>query len=84
MLETAVDDSSEELGLQKEISETGGVNSDVRPFLVGSLLSRAGSARIGLLDSFAIGGGNRSLLGLYLLIVGVINEILFAGHVDDS
>lgn len=82
MLETAIDDSSEEFGFQQEVAETCRVDTDVRTLLVGSLDTGGGRGGVGLLSSVSSGGGARGLLGIELLVIGVVDEILFARHVD--
>lgn len=81
MFETAVDDSSEKLRLQKEIAETSRVNTDVRALFVGSRTT-GGSSRVSLFcRSFSVGSNGRSFFGsVKTLVVGVVNEIFFAGH----
>lgn len=75
MLETAVGDSAQNLGLQEEITEARGVDADVGALLV----DIAGSGRVGLLA--AVGGGG--VVGGQLLI-GVVDQILFGRHGDDG
>lgn len=71
MLETAVGDGANQLRLQKEVAETGGVDADIGTLLVDAVASRS----LGLLAV----GGSGGLLGLKLL-VGVVDEIFFSRH----
>lgn len=73
MFETAIGDGANQLGLQKEVAETGGVDADVGTFLVDAVTSRG-------LSLLAIGrrGG---LLGLELL-VRVVDQVLLGRHGD--
>lgn len=73
MLETAVGDGANQLRLQEEVAETGGVDADVGTLLIDAVASRS----LGLL---AVGGGS-GLLGLELL-VRVVDEILLGRHGD--
>lgn len=73
MFETAVADSTEELGLQKEVTETGRVNTNVATLLVDII-------RSGKVTLLAVGSGSGGLIAANLL-VGVINEILLVRHV---
>lgn len=75
MLETAIADGTEKLGLQKKVAETGGVDADVAALLVD--ISAAGGGGVAL---FAVRGSS-GLVGLDLLI-GVVDEIflLLARH----
>lgn len=73
MFETAVGDGANQLGLQKEVAETSGVNADIGTFLVDAVTSRG----LGLLAVGRRGG----LLGLELL-VGVVDQILLGRHGD--
>lgn len=72
MLKTTVGDGANELWLQQEVAETGGVDADIGALLLGVVASSG-------LSPLAVGrrGG---LLGLELL-VGVVDEILFSRHV---
>ena len=74
MLETAVGDGANQLRLQEEVAETGGVDADVGALLIDAVGS---SSSLGLL---AVGGGG-GLLGLELL-VRVVDEILLGRHCD--
>lgn len=74
MFETAVADGANQLSLQKEIAETGGMNADVAALLVDIV---AGS-KLALL---AVGGGRSGFVATDLLI-GVIDEIFLVRHVD--
>lgn len=75
MLETAIANSAQKLGLQEEVAETSRVNADITTLLV-DVVTGAGGIRL-----LSVRGG-RSLVGLELL-VGVINEILLSRHVVD-
>lgn len=77
MLETAVADSADKLGLEKEIAETSRVDADVGTLLV-DVASRSG----GGLSLLAVGSGG-GLVGTDLL-VGVVNEVLLGGHDGDG
>lgn len=71
MLETAVADRAEKLGLQEEIAETGRVNTDIAALLV----DVAAGGELALL---AVGGGG-GLVSVDLLI-GVVDEIFLGRH----
>lgn len=73
MLETAVGDGANQLRLQEEVAETGGVDADVGTLLIDAVTSRS----LGLL---AVGRGG-GLLSLELL-VRVVDEILLGRHGD--
>lgn len=73
MLETAVGDGAEELGLQEEVAETSRVDADVRALLVDIL---GGSGCVAVL---ALGGRGGSLV--VKLVIRVVDEILLARHV---
>jgi hypothetical protein len=74
MFETAVGDGSNELVLQQEVAETGGVNADIAALLL--------ARRVGCSEA-ALGSGcvaiRRHLGGLDLLI-GVVDEIFLVRH----
>ena len=74
MFETAVGDGSDELVLQQEVAETGGVNADVAALLFARRVRRS-KATFGS-GSGAVGGRLRWLD----LLVGVVDEILFVRH----
>ena len=74
MLETAVGNSAQEFGLQQEVAETGRMNADVGALLVDILASSGGVALL------AVGSGSGGFV--VKLVVGVVDEILFGGHVD--
>lgn len=76
MLEAAVGDGANQFRLQKEVTETGGVNADIGTLLIDGVASRSRSRGFGLL---AVGWGG--LLCLELL-VRVVDEILLGGHFD--
>jgi len=71
MLETAVNDSAKELGLQEEITETGRVDTDIGTLLV-----------LGVLSGLSLGGGRNGVDGLDdIIILIVVNEIVVVvGH----
>lgn len=71
MLETAVADGAEELRLEHEVAEAGGVDADIAALLVD------GAAR-GELGLLAVGGGGG--LRRLDLLVGVVDEILLVRH----
>ena len=73
MLETAVGDGSNELVLEQEVAESGGMNADVAALLVAGRVRRS-EAALGR-SCVAVGGH----LGLDLL-VGVVDEVLFVRH----
>lgn len=75
MLETAVGDGSNELVLQQEIAETGGVNADIAALL---LARRIRCSEAALSSRCIAVGGSLSRLDL---LVGVIDEIFFVRHV---
>jgi len=74
MFEATVRDSPDELVLEKEVAETGGVDADIAALLVACRIGRSQAAfrraRV------AVGGG---LSGLNLL-VRVVDEILLVRH----
>lgn len=81
MFEAAVGDGAQKLSFEEEVTETGGVNSDVTALLVGAA---AGDSQITLLVGVAVGcsgggsgGGGRG--GLELL-VGVIDQVFLVRH----
>ena len=80
MLESTVGDGSEEFGLQEEVAEARGVNANIAAFLV-CVTARHG--KLGLLGG-AVGrggiGGDSSIVSLQLL-VRIIDQIFFVGHV---
>jgi len=71
MLETAVHDSTEKLRLQKEITETGRVDTDIGTLLV-----------LGVLNGLRLGGGGDGVDGLDdIIILIIVNEIVVVvGH----
>ena len=71
MLETAVDNGTQELGLQQEVTETGRVHTDIGTLLV-----------LGLLGSIGLGGSGGGVDGLdNIIILIVVNEIVVVvGH----
>lgn len=71
MLETAVADSAQKLGLQQEVTESSGVDANVTALLVDIVTG-------GGLSLLSVGGGG-GLVGANLLI-GVVNEIFLVGH----
>lgn len=72
MLETAVGNGAEQLGLEEEIAETGRMNTDVAALLVDIVAG-------GELALLAVGGGRGGIVATDLL-VGVINEIFLVRH----
>jgi hypothetical protein len=79
MLETTVDNGSQELGLEQEVSETGGVDSDVGALLLGVLLLDGGGLGLGIAVGARLhGGGGES----DFFAIGVVEEFFFAfvGH----
>lgn len=73
MLETAVGDSSDELVLEQEVAETGGMDADVAALLVAGRVRR----------SEATLGRSRAAVGGHLwldLLVGVVDEIFLVRH----
>lgn len=71
MLETAVDDGTQQLGLQEEITETGGVDTDIGTLLV-----------LGLFGSIGLSSGGDGVDGLdNIIILFVVNKIVVVvGH----
>lgn len=79
MLETAVGDGAEKLRLQQEIPEPSRVNADITAFFV-RVTSRDG--QVALLCRGPVGGcwrRRRRIICLELL-VRVVNEVFFVGH----
>lgn len=74
MLETAIGDSAENLRLQEEITESSGVDADIRALLVDTIASGCSVGLLAVGGSGVIGGD---------LLVGVIDEILFGRHGDE-
>lgn len=83
MLEAAVRDSLEKFRLQEEVAEAGGVDADIAALsLVGAC---ARYREVALL--VAVGGGASRVGGAVSwlkLLVGVIDEVLFAGRHGDG
>lgn len=73
MLETAVGNSAQKLGLEQEVAETSRVDADVGALFVDIVASGGGS----LAALLAVGGGG--LISGQLLI-RVIDQILFGRH----
>jgi hypothetical protein len=71
MLETAVDNGTQQLGLQEEITETGRVDTDIGTLLV-----------LGLFDSIGLAGGGDGVDGLdNIIILLVVNKVVVViGH----
>lgn len=71
MLETAVNDGTQQLRLQEEITETGGVDTDIGTLLV-----------LGLFSSIGLSGGGDGVDGLdNIIILFVVNKIVVVvGH----
>lgn len=71
MLETAVDDGTQQLGLQEEITETSGMDTDIGTLLV-----------LGLFGSIGLSGGGDGVDGLdNIIILVVVNKIVVVvGH----
>lgn len=89
MFESAIGNSTQKLGLEQEIAESGRVDADIAALLVGTsaahsqvaLLGRRGGTAISSGVAGSRGGGIGGFGGLELL-VGVVDEILFGGHVE--
>lgn len=85
MFETAIGNGTKQLGLEQEIAETSRVDTDVTTLLIRTTTRDCQVAFLG--GSGAIAGFSRSgsdggwLCGLELL-VGVVDEIFFGGHVE--
>lgn len=80
MLETTVDNGSQELGLEQKVSETGGVDSNVGALLLGVFLLDGGG---GLGLGVAVGAGSHGGGGQSdFFAIGVVEEFFFAfvGH----
>lgn len=73
MLETAVGNSAQKLGLEQEVAETSRVDANIGTLLVDIVARSSGS----LAALLSVGGSG--LIGGQLL-VGVIDEILFGRH----
>jgi len=71
MLETAVDNGTQELGLQQKVAETGRVHTNIGSLLV-----------LGLLGSIGLGGSGSGVDGLdNIIILFVVNKIVVVvGH----
>lgn len=82
MLETAVGDGAQKLGLQQEVAEASRVNTNITA-LCGCTGSRGGGVSLLLVSigGGSIGGGGCGLGGLELL-VGVVDEIFLGRHGD--
>ena len=78
VLETAVDDRAEELGLQQEVLEPGGVDADVAGALAGSG-SPAGGGAGGASDGLLVVGAGLLLLVVDELLLGLGDDGI--GHV---
>lgn len=83
MFETAVGNGAQKLSLEQEITETGRVDTNVAALLVGAA---SGHGEITLFVGVAVGGssggsGGWRSRGLQLLI-RVIDQIFFVGHVE--
>lgn len=81
MFEAAVGNGAQKFTLQQEITEAGGVDTDVAALLVGAA---TGDSQVTFLVGIAICGSRRSsssrgCCGLQLL-VGVVDEIFFVRH----
>lgn len=66
MLETTIDNCTQQLGFQEEITETGGMNTDIRTLLV-----------LGILGGLRLRRGGHGVDGLdNVVILIVVNEIV--------
>lgn len=74
VLETAVGDGLEELGLQQEVAERGAVDTGIGALSVGV------ASRGGILFGVTVGSSRGGLSGLKLL-VGVVDQVLLGRHV---